>query len=162
MTPRDLTCFKGRGSGQHFRHPVFHQETGLLYTRWQIIQMTGPKFKRNCQKCQKCWTNTPSELLKNSILKNTTLPSFQVVFLTNFYDEFLFVSRQNLKWVRRCVMQVAFVRPFSLFIALVLWTDGKYQPGIVRTYSRWGNVFKWQYLITNKAAIVYCVNWMAN
>ncbi|XP_072031756.1 LOW QUALITY PROTEIN: organic solute transporter subunit alpha-like [Amphiura filiformis] len=41
------------------------------------------------------------------------------------------MTMRNLSWVKRCVMQVAFIRPASLFIALVLWTDGKYQPGQV-------------------------------
>ncbi|XP_071793226.1 organic solute transporter subunit alpha-like [Asterias amurensis] len=39
------------------------------------------------------------------------------------------ITAKNLRRLRRLVMQVAFVRPLTYFISLVLWTDGKYKHG---------------------------------
>ncbi|XP_077870222.1 organic solute transporter subunit alpha-like [Saccoglossus kowalevskii] len=40
-------------------------------------------------------------------------------------------TKNSLVWMKRGVMQVAFIRPTSLFIAAVLWTDGNYTVGEV-------------------------------
>ncbi|XP_070565716.1 organic solute transporter subunit alpha-like [Ptychodera flava] len=41
------------------------------------------------------------------------------------------VTRKSITWVRRLVLQVAFVRPMVLFISAVMWADGSglYTPG---------------------------------
>ncbi|XP_071963036.1 organic solute transporter subunit alpha-like [Antedon mediterranea] len=38
------------------------------------------------------------------------------------------VNEKNLRWVKRLVLQVAFVRPIALFVASVLWANGSYRP----------------------------------
>ncbi|XP_077978283.1 organic solute transporter subunit alpha-like [Glandiceps talaboti] len=45
------------------------------------------------------------------------------------------VTKNSIKWLRRCVLQVAFVRPLVLFISAVMWADnsglytvGKFSP----------------------------------
>ncbi|XP_070581319.1 organic solute transporter subunit alpha-like [Ptychodera flava] len=39
------------------------------------------------------------------------------------------ITNKSQPWLRRGVLQVAFIQPASLFVSAVLWTDGRYVPG---------------------------------
>ena len=71
--------------------------------------------------------------MSHGMLYGSSLWHTDLLHLSQFASLYRITSnRKNLRRLRRLVMQVAFVRPLTFFISLVLWTDGKYKHGEVR------------------------------
>ena len=51
-----------------------------------------------------------------------------IIYLMSF---FYFFYRKYLSYIKILALQVAIIRPLLLFIAAILWTDGKYVQGEV-------------------------------